>query len=153
MGSKKEGITLIRNPERMVLEFWDSEKVRGIPNELFHSVVTTIIFIVDVSMILIDGGSSYDIMYSHLFVKMGLKKEKLWPYEGSDLQVFNKIITCLWGYIELTTTKDSLHFLLLFSIHQPTSLNAPLRLISQNTTNITKLISESHCLNFQVLFL
>lgn len=39
----------------------------------------------DVSKVLIGGGNSYDIMYSNLFEKMGLKNEKLWPYEGSDL--------------------------------------------------------------------
>lgn len=43
-------------------------------------------------------------MYSELFKKMGLKKENLWPYEGSDMQVFNGTTINPWGYIKLMIT-------------------------------------------------
>ncbi|MCI04679.1 hypothetical protein A2U01_0025726, partial [Trifolium medium] len=43
----------------------------------------------DVSRILIDQGSSCDVMYQELFEKLGLKKEDLCQYEGTDLQGFN----------------------------------------------------------------
>lgn len=32
---------------------------------------------------------------------MGLDKENLIPYDGSYVEVFNGITTCLWGYVEL----------------------------------------------------
>lgn len=55
----------------------------------------------DVFHILIDGGSSCDIMYSKLFGKMGIDIWSLWPYKGSNLQAFNGFVTCPRGYIEL----------------------------------------------------
>lgn len=36
---------------------------------------------------------------------MALDKENVWPYEGSDLQAFNDMTTCPWGYIELMIFK------------------------------------------------
>lgn len=32
---------------------------------------------------------------------MGLKKEKLLPYDGPNLQAFNDTVTCPWGYVKL----------------------------------------------------
>lgn len=53
---------------------------------------------------MIDGDSSRDIKYSDLYEKMGLKKENVWPYEGSDLHSFHGTIPSPWGYIELMVT-------------------------------------------------
>lgn len=47
-----------------MLDLWDNEKIRVIPNEIFPMVITVIIGHFDVSRILIDGGSSCNIMYS-----------------------------------------------------------------------------------------
>lgn len=55
----------------------------------------------DISWILTDGRIFRDIIYSKLFEKIGFNKENIWPYEGSDLQVFNDTTTRPWGYIEL----------------------------------------------------
>lgn len=55
----------------------------------------------DVSRILIDKGSSWDIMYYELFEKIGLKREILWLYEGSYFHAFNDMITCLWGVLQV----------------------------------------------------
>lgn len=52
-----------------MLGFRDSKKVGGISNELFMLVITSIIGQFDVSQILIDGGSLYDILYSLVFEK------------------------------------------------------------------------------------
>lgn len=41
--NKKEGITSIVNPERLVLKFRDTEKVWGISNEIFPLVITVAI--------------------------------------------------------------------------------------------------------------
>lgn len=41
-------------------------------------------------------------MYSDLFENIGLKRGKLYPYEGSDLQAFNYTITL--PYIKLMVT-------------------------------------------------
>lgn len=56
-------------------------------------VITTTIFNFDVFRILIDDIRSYDLIYVEFFEKLGPKKEKMWPYEGSNLQAFNDIIT------------------------------------------------------------
>lgn len=73
-------------------------------NKIFSLVMITTIVNFDVSRVLINGGSSCNIMYSNLFDKMGLEKEKLWPYEGSILQDFNNTTTRLLGYVKLMVT-------------------------------------------------
>lgn len=70
--------------------------VGGIPNEN-PLVITAFIANFDVSRVLIDSIICYDLMYSDFFEKMGLKNEKLWPYEGSYLQAFNDIVAHPWG--------------------------------------------------------
>lgn len=91
--SKKEGNTSTTNQERHILGFRDSEKVWWILKEILPLVIRVPIANFDVSRVLIDGDSSYDIMYGDLFENMGLKKEKLLSYEGSDLQAFNGNVT------------------------------------------------------------
>lgn len=68
-----------------ILKFWDIAKVGGIQNENFPLVIIEIIKIFDMPKIFINGGSSCDIMYVELIEKLGLKREKMWLYEGSDL--------------------------------------------------------------------
>lgn len=75
--NKNERRTLAVNLEKLILEFQDSEKVRGIPKEIFPLVITAAIFSFDVFSILIDCSISNDIMYSDLFENMKLKKENL----------------------------------------------------------------------------
>lgn len=84
-----------------MLGFWDSEKVRRILNKIFLLVITAMIGHFDVFRILIDGSSSCDMMYSKVCEKMSWDKEKLWPYEGFDLQAFNGRITHPLGYTKL----------------------------------------------------
>lgn len=79
------------------LGFRISEKVGGISNEIFPLVIITTIKKFHVSMMLIDlgvgGGRSCEILYTELFKKLGLRREKLCPYEGSDLHAFNDMVT------------------------------------------------------------
>ncbi|GAU16452.1 hypothetical protein TSUD_118010 [Trifolium subterraneum] len=58
----------------------------------------------DVRRILVDQGSSCDIMYSGLFKVLQLTEENLVPYVGSDLQGFNGSTTKPWGYVDLIVT-------------------------------------------------
>ncbi|GAU39181.1 hypothetical protein TSUD_372810 [Trifolium subterraneum] len=58
----------------------------------------------DVRKILVDQGSSCDIMYSGLFKVLQLTEENLVPYIGSDLQGFNGSTTKPWGYVDLIVT-------------------------------------------------
>lgn len=58
-------------------------------------IITNFISNFDIFRILINDYSYYDIMYSDLFEKMRIKKDKMWPYEGSDIQAFNGPITAL----------------------------------------------------------
>lgn len=46
----------------------------------------------DVSKILIEWGSSSDIMYAELFKKLRLRKENISPYMASDLEEFKDIV-------------------------------------------------------------
>lgn len=54
--------------------------------------------------IFIDDESSCDIMYAKLFEKLGLKRESLSIYRGSDKQSFNDTIAHPYGYIEVIVT-------------------------------------------------
>ena len=58
----------------------------------------------NVCHILVDHGSSVDIMYSHLFKTLQLDEMHLTPYMGSDLQGFNNGVTRPWGYMKLIIT-------------------------------------------------
>ena len=58
----------------------------------------------DVRRILVDQGSSVDIMYAQLFKTLQLNEIHLTPYVGSDLQGFNGASTKPWGYVEMIVT-------------------------------------------------
>lgn len=45
----------MKNPDRPMLDFWNSDNVRGISNKIFPLVITSTIYQFDVSQILIDG--------------------------------------------------------------------------------------------------
>lgn len=55
----------------------------------------------DVRRILVDQGSSADIMYSQPFSSLQLDESHLTPYVGSDLQGFNGVVSKPWGFVEL----------------------------------------------------
>lgn len=74
--NKIEDKTTTEELERLILGFHDSGKIRGIPNEIFPLVILNSISNFEISRVLIDDINSYYIMYSDLFKKMGLKKEK-----------------------------------------------------------------------------
>lgn len=58
------------------------------------------------SRILMDREISCEIMYAEIFEKLGLKREKLSPYEGYDIQAFNDTVTRPWAYIKLMVTLE-----------------------------------------------
>ncbi|CAJ2652721.1 unnamed protein product [Trifolium pratense] len=58
----------------------------------------------DVHRILVDQGSSCDVMYSGLFKTLQLSEKNLVPYVGPDLQGFNGSTTKPWGYVDLIVT-------------------------------------------------
>jgi len=64
-------------------------------NEIFPLVIITWIRGHDVARCLIDKGSFVNMLYQDAFEKLGLKKAYLQPYDGSELQGFNKASTCL----------------------------------------------------------
>ncbi|XP_045791306.1 uncharacterized protein LOC123886013 [Trifolium pratense] len=61
----------------------------------------------DVRRVLIDPGSSCDIMYASLFRTLQLDETHLTPYMGSDLTGFNGATTRPWGYVDLIVTFGS----------------------------------------------
>ncbi|XP_058759897.1 uncharacterized protein LOC131633202 [Vicia villosa] len=76
----------------------------GAPNATIPLLVRASMANFDVFRILIDEGSSVDIMYSHLFQTLKLDDSHLTPYVGSDLQGFNGTTTKPRGYVELIVT-------------------------------------------------
>ncbi|MCI51595.1 hypothetical protein A2U01_0072839, partial [Trifolium medium] len=58
----------------------------------------------EVRRVLVDPGSSVDIMYARTFETLQLTERNLTPYVGSDLQGFNGTTTKPWGYVDLIVT-------------------------------------------------
>lgn len=83
---RMEGSTSTKIHDRLILELRDLEKVWGIPNKNFPLVIIARVGKFDISRILVDDGSSYNIMYSELFEKMDLNWSNLLSYEGPDLR-------------------------------------------------------------------
>lgn len=87
--SKEQRETSNNKLEMLILGSVESKKVKDIPYDIFPLVITTTTANYYVSMVLIDGVSSYGIMFIKIFEKLKMKKEKLWPRDGSDLKPFN----------------------------------------------------------------
>ncbi|GAU40689.1 hypothetical protein TSUD_88350 [Trifolium subterraneum] len=86
------------------LAFNREEVPEGSPNFQIPLLVRAKMANFDVRRILVDQGSSCDIMYSGLFKVLQLTEENLVPYVGSDLQGFNGSTTKPWGYVDLIVT-------------------------------------------------
>ncbi|GAU10340.1 hypothetical protein TSUD_418960, partial [Trifolium subterraneum] len=86
------------------LAFYREEVPGGSPNFQIPLLVRAKMANFDVRRILVDQGSSCDIMYSGLFKVLQLTEENLVPYVGSDLQGFNGSMTKPWGYVDLIVT-------------------------------------------------
>ncbi|GAU46144.1 hypothetical protein TSUD_401460 [Trifolium subterraneum] len=86
------------------LAFYREEVPGGSPNFQIPLLARAKMANFDVRRILVDQGSSCDIMYSGLFKVLQLTEENLVPYVGSDLQGFNGSTTKPWGYVDLIVT-------------------------------------------------
>ncbi|GAU22605.1 hypothetical protein TSUD_135050 [Trifolium subterraneum] len=86
------------------LAFYMEEVPGGSPNFQIPLLVRAKMANFDVRRILVDQGSSCDIMYSGLFKVLQLTEENLVPYVGSDLQGFNGSTTKPRGYVDLIVT-------------------------------------------------
>lgn len=91
---------------RPILGFSDEEKVNGGSNKIFLLVIIMEIHGHDITRCLIDEGGSVDILYQDAFEKLVLWKTNSNPYEGTELQGFNRSSTRPWGYINLDVTFD-----------------------------------------------
>ncbi|GAU34623.1 hypothetical protein TSUD_394140 [Trifolium subterraneum] len=86
------------------LSFYLKELHGGSANSQIPLLVRADMENFDVRRILVDSGSSCDIMYAHLFRTLQLDESHLTPYLGSDLQGFNGATTKPWGYVDLIVT-------------------------------------------------
>ncbi|GAU32883.1 hypothetical protein TSUD_59710 [Trifolium subterraneum] len=86
------------------LPFYREEVTGGSPNFQIPLLVRAKMANFDVRRILVDQGSSYDIMYSGLFKVLQLTEENLVPYVGSYIQGFNGSTTKPRGYVDLIAT-------------------------------------------------
>lgn len=67
--------------DKPILEFRDRWKVDGVLNDVLLVVVTATIANHSASWILIEDGSYCDIVYLFIFMRLGLHKRYLTPYE------------------------------------------------------------------------
>ncbi|GAU10324.1 hypothetical protein TSUD_417530, partial [Trifolium subterraneum] len=86
------------------LSFYLEELPGGSANSHIPLIVRADMANFDVRRILVDSGSSCDIMYAYLFRTLQLDESHLTPYLGSDLQGFNGATTKPWGYVDLIVT-------------------------------------------------
>ncbi|GAU43460.1 hypothetical protein TSUD_140980 [Trifolium subterraneum] len=86
------------------LTFYREEVPGGWPNFQIPLLVRAKMANFDIRRILVDQGSSCDIMYSGLFKVLQLTEEILVPYVGSDLRGFHGSTTKPWGYVDLIVT-------------------------------------------------
>ncbi|MCI11753.1 hypothetical protein A2U01_0032855, partial [Trifolium medium] len=86
------------------LAFYPEELPGGSPNSQIPLLIRASMANFDVHRILVDEGSSCDIMYTSIFKVLGLEREHLSPYVGSDLQGFNGSTSRPWGYVDLIVT-------------------------------------------------
>ncbi|GAU51366.1 hypothetical protein TSUD_134070 [Trifolium subterraneum] len=86
------------------LAFYREEVPGGSPNFQIPLLVRAKMANFDVRRILVDQGSSCDIMYSALFKVLQLTEENLVPYVGSYLQGFKGSTTKPWGYVDPIVT-------------------------------------------------
>ncbi|XP_058787909.1 uncharacterized protein LOC131662207 [Vicia villosa] len=89
------------------ISFYREELPGGAPNTTIPLIIRARMANFDVHCILINQGSSVDIMYSHLFKTLQLNDSHLTPYVGSDLQGFNGTVTKPWGFFELIVSVGS----------------------------------------------
>ncbi|MCI03001.1 hypothetical protein A2U01_0024035, partial [Trifolium medium] len=86
------------------LAFYREEVPGGSPNYQIPLLVRARMANFDVHRILVNQGSSCDVMYSGLFKTLQLAEKNLVPYVGADLQGFNGSTTKPWGYVDLIVT-------------------------------------------------
>jgi hypothetical protein len=96
--------TLDKPRKSLPLAFYPEELPGGSPNSSIPLLIRASMANFDVHRILVDEGSSCDIMYTSLFRVLGLEREHLSPYVGSDLQGFNGSTSRPWGYVDLIVT-------------------------------------------------
>jgi hypothetical protein len=89
---------------RPPLAFYDSELPSGASNFAIPLLVRASMANADVRRVLINTGSSCDIMYTSLFKTLQLTEKNLSPYVGNELYGFNGSSTQPWGYVELLVT-------------------------------------------------
>ncbi|MCI15723.1 hypothetical protein A2U01_0036861, partial [Trifolium medium] len=88
----------VDKPKKSVpLSFYPEELPGGAANSSIPLLIRASMANFDVHRILVDEGSSCDIMYTSLFKVLGLEREHLSPYVGSDLQGFNGSTSKPWG--------------------------------------------------------
>ncbi|XP_058726740.1 uncharacterized protein LOC131598126 [Vicia villosa] len=83
------------------ISFYKDELPGGAPNATIPLLIRARMANFDVRRILVDQGSSVDIMYSQLFKTLQLDDSHLTSYVGSDLQGFNGTVTKPRGFVEL----------------------------------------------------
>lgn len=89
---------------RTLLIFEDRDLVDGKLNRYIPLVIQADMGNFEVRRILVDQGSSVDIMFADLLIVLGITKDDLIAYRGADLSGFQRSKTMSLGYIELMIT-------------------------------------------------
>lgn len=86
------------------ITFYPEELLWGSPNVNIPLLIRAKMANFDVLRILVDEGSSVDIMYSQISKTLQLGESHLTPYVGSDPKGFNDTTTRPWGFVEVIIT-------------------------------------------------
>lgn len=89
---------------RPALAFGDDDLLDGRPNKYVPLLITVVKANVEVRRILVDQGSSADIILKDLLDVLKISQDDLMPYRGSDLYGFNRSSTTPVGHLELMVT-------------------------------------------------
>lgn len=86
----------------MILGFRDHEKVDEIPNTALPLIIVANVENHIICGLLVDDGSSCNILYVKTIVKLGLHKQDLDLCNDISLLAFNNFVTRLWEAVDLS---------------------------------------------------
>lgn len=93
-----------RGDDMLMLGFRDRKKVNGIPNATLSLVITATITKHVVSGILINDGSTCNLIYREIFTRLGLGLQDLKPCKDKSLLANNDSTTRQYGGMDMTVS-------------------------------------------------
>lgn len=86
--------------KRSPISFGDEDLLHGKPNKLVPLLITAVMANVEVRRILVDQGSSADIIFKDLLDVLRIPRDDLRPHQGPDMTSFDGSSSTPLGHIE-----------------------------------------------------